>query len=73
MITGLSIIRGQLHAPLHVKLNKIIDVDLLKKIVSQCDLTYMGQMFKAVLFAWFFPLSCGYLIWFHIHVLVFPH
>ena len=38
----------QLHAPLQVKLNKIIDVDLLKKIVSKCDLTYMGQIFKGV-------------------------
>ena len=43
----------QLHAPFRVKLNKIIDVDLLKKIVSQCDLTYMGQIFKGV-----YLLSC---------------
>ena len=44
----------QLHAPFHVKLNKIIDVTLLKKIVSQCDLTYMGQIFKGLYLLSFF-------------------
>ena len=44
----------QLHAPLHVKLNKIIDVNLLKKIVLQCDLTYMGQIFKGLYLLSFF-------------------
>ena len=38
----------QIHAPLSVKLNKIIDIALLKQIVHQCDLTYMGQIFKAI-------------------------
>ena len=44
----------QLHAPLQVKLNKIINVDLLKRIVLHCDLTYMGQIFKAVYLLSFF-------------------
>ena len=44
----------QLHAPLYVKLNKIIDVNLLKKIVSQCDLTCMGQIFKGLYLLSFF-------------------
>ena len=43
----------QLHAPLQVKL-KIIDVNLLKKIVAQCDLTYMGQIFKGLYLLSFF-------------------
>ena len=60
----------QLHAPLQVKLNKIIDVKLLKDIISQCDLTYMGQIFKGLYLLSFFY---GYQILFHIHVLVFPH
>ena len=44
----------QLHAPLQVKLNKIIDVKLLKEIVAQCDLTYMGQIFKGLYLLSFF-------------------
>ena len=44
----------QIHAPLAVKLNKIIDIALLKQIVHQCDLTYMGQIFKAVYLLSFF-------------------
>ena len=44
----------QLHAPLSVKLNKVIDIALLKQIVQQCDLTYMGQIFKAVYLLSFF-------------------
>ena len=43
----------QLHAPLQVKLN-IINVDLLKRIVLHCDLTYMGQIFKTVYLLSFF-------------------
>ena len=44
-------VTGALYSELQsiqVKLNKIINVDLLKKIVLYCDLTYMGQIFKAV-------------------------
>ena len=44
----------QIHAPLSVKLNKIIDIALLKQIVHQCDLTYMGQIFKAIYLLSFF-------------------
>ena len=44
----------QLHAPLQVKLNKMIDVELLKKIVLQCDLTYMRQILEAVYLLSFF-------------------
>ena len=32
----------QLHAPLTVKLNQIIDVPLLLKIAQECDYMYMG-------------------------------
>ena len=38
----------QRHVPLVVKLNKIIDIPMLSKIVEQCDFTYMGQIFKAL-------------------------
>ena len=38
----------QRHAPLVVKLNKIIDIPMLSQIVEQCDFTYMGQVFKAL-------------------------
>ena len=39
----------QMHAPLNVKLKSIIDIYcLLKTIVNQCDLKYMGQIFKAL-------------------------
>ena len=38
----------QLQSPLNVKLKKVIDIPLLKSIVQLCDLTYMGQIFKAV-------------------------
>ena len=44
----------QIHAPFAVKLNKIIDIALLKRIVHQCDLTYMGQIFKAIYLLSFF-------------------
>ena len=36
----------QSHTPLSVKLNQVIDIALLKRMVEQCDLTYMGQFFK---------------------------
>ena len=38
----------QLHSPLTVKLNKIIDIPLLKSIVQCCNFTYIGQIFIAV-------------------------
>ena len=38
----------QRHAPLVIKLNKIIDIPMLCQIVEQCDFTYMGQIFKAL-------------------------
>ena len=44
----------QLHSPLTVKLNKILDVPLLKSIVQCCNFTYMGQIFKAVYLLSFF-------------------
>ena len=37
-----------MHAPLNVKLKSIIYISLLKRIVNQCDFTYMGQIFKAL-------------------------
>ena len=43
-----------LHNPLSVKLNKVIDIALLKQIVEQSKLTYMGQIFKAVYLLSFF-------------------
>ena len=43
----------QLHSPLTVKHNKIIDIPLLKSIV-QCCFMYMGQIFKAVYLLNFF-------------------
>ena len=44
----------QLHSPLTVKLNKAIDISLLKSIVQCCNFTYMGQIFKAVYLLSFF-------------------
>ena len=32
----------QMHSPLNVKFKSIIDIPLLKRIVDQCDFTYMG-------------------------------
>ena len=40
----------QIHAPLSVKLKKIIDIPLLKDIVDQCDYTYMGQISKVFIY-----------------------
>ena len=37
-----------------VKIKKIIDVDMLKNIVSTCDTMWMGQIFKAVYLVAFF-------------------
>ena len=50
LMLGLSTIKNivQIHAPLSVKLKKVIDISLLKSIVEQCDYTYMGQIFKCV-------------------------
>ena len=44
----------QLHAPLTVKLNKIIDIPLLVKIYEECDYMYMGQIYKALYLLSFF-------------------
>ena len=57
----------QLHAPLQVKLNKIIDVSLLKKIVSEWG--RFSRVYTCLVFSRF----CDYLILFHIHVMTFPH
>ena len=48
----------QIHAPLSVKLKKMIDIPLLKRIVDQCDYTYMGQIFKAVYLLSFYSFLC---------------
>ena len=37
-----------MHAPLRVNLKKVIDIPLLRSIVSQCDFTFMGQIYKAL-------------------------
>ena len=44
----------QLHAPLTVKLHKIIDIPLLVKISEECDYMYMGQIYKALYLLSFF-------------------
>ena len=44
----------QFHSPLNVKLNKVIDILLLKSIVRCCNFTYTGQIFKAVYLLSFF-------------------
>ena len=41
-----------------VKLNKIIDIPLLIKIAEQCNIMYMGQVYKALYFHSFFSLLC---------------
>ena len=46
------------HAPLTVKLNKIIDVPLLVRIAEQCDYMYMGQIYKALYLLSFFSFLC---------------
>ena len=38
----------QRQALLEIKLNKIIDISILKQIVDQCDYTYVGEVFKAL-------------------------
>ena len=43
-----------LSAPLKVSLKAVIDIPLLSHIVSQCDRTYMGQVFKAAYLLSFF-------------------
>ena len=47
----------QIHAPLSVKLKKVIDISLLKSIVEQCDYTYMGQFFKCIYLLSFYSFS----------------
>ena len=50
----------QMYSPLNVKLKSIIDILLLKRIVYQCDVTYMDQIFKALYllsFYWFLRSS----------------
>ena len=44
----------QLSAPMNVKLKKIIDIPLLLKVVEQCNLMYMGQVFKPLYLLAFF-------------------
>ena len=38
----------QLSSPLNIKLKRIVDMPLLKRIVEQCNFTYMGQIFKTM-------------------------
>ena len=38
----------QMHTPIRVNLKKVIDIPLLRSIVSQCDYTFMGQIYKAL-------------------------
>ena len=44
----------QITNPITVTLKKIIDIPLLRRIVHQCDQTYMGQVFKAIYLTAFF-------------------
>ena len=44
----------QISNPITVTLKKIIDIPLLRRIVHQCDQTYMGQVFKAIYLTAFF-------------------
>ena len=44
----------QIRAPIMLTLKKIIDIPLLKGIVTQCDATYMGQVFTALYLMAFF-------------------
>ena len=41
-------------APFCVKIHNIIDIPLLKKIVTACNLTYMGHIFKTIYLSAFF-------------------
>ena len=47
----------QVHSPLNVKLKSIIDIPLLRRIVYQCDFTYMGQIFKALYLLSFYTIA----------------
>ena len=38
----------QRQGPLSIKLNKLIDIPLLRDIVEQCNFMFMGQVFKAL-------------------------
>ena len=62
----------QRHAPLVVKLNKIIDIPMLSQIVEQCDFTYMGQVFKALYLLSFYSF-CVFLTWCHMLSQNFHH
>ena len=48
----------QIHAPLSVKLQKVIDIPVPKSIVDQSDYTYMGQIFKCVYLLSFYSFLC---------------
>ena len=44
--------------PFKVKLNAIIDLSLLSKIINLCDTLYMAQMFQAASLITFFSFLC---------------
>ena len=41
-------------APFSVRLSNLIDVTLLKALIAKCEMTYMGDIFKAVYLLAFF-------------------
>ena len=47
-----------MHYPLNFKLKSVIDISLSKRIVHQCDFTYMGQIFKALYLLIFYSFLC---------------
>ena len=47
----------KLNRPINVTVHNIISLDILLKIVHQCDYIYMGKVFKAVFLVAFFRLS----------------
>ena len=49
----------QMHSPLNIKFKRVIDISLLKKIVEQCDYTYIGQISKALYLLSFALISGG--------------
>ena len=51
---GLFLKSIQKTAPLSVKLHHLIDVPLLKSIVSTCDFTFLGHIFKSIYLVAFF-------------------
>ena len=44
--------------PLQIKLNKIIEITMLLRIVEQFDYSYMGQIFKALFLLSLYPFLC---------------